>query len=266
MPLQSSGPISFADIRDEFGGTGSVSLINYFRGGVFVDNDTFVTSNVAGGNIPASGPLSLRDFMGTTSGKIYSSIYSSNFSRYNPPANAIRVQVQLTGGGGGSVANANLFGLIRQAAAAGGGGGGYLIQLVVLNQANGDYVSGEVGSGGAGTTALPGAGGAGSSSLIRIRNSQGTVIRSSSSANGGGGGAANSKSGIHFGGTAGLPGGARGTSEYVAVRPNQSIVTGTGGAAGNDVLEGGEGGSARDAGYGLPTAGAGNSGRARLRF
>lgn len=60
MALPSSGPISIQDIVNEFGGSGSHSLSEYYRGGAFVP-DTPTNSN-----IPTSGTISLADFYGAT--------------------------------------------------------------------------------------------------------------------------------------------------------------------------------------------------------
>lgn len=71
MPLQYRGPISFDDIRKEFGGTGQVSLSQYYRNGGRVPNDSFCFQNINGGNIPASSTISFQDFYGTTNGNTY---------------------------------------------------------------------------------------------------------------------------------------------------------------------------------------------------
>lgn len=65
MPIKTSGPINFQDIRDEFGpaGNGPMSLDDYRRGGSFVPNKN------ANSNIPLTGtdlPISLQDFYGAT--------------------------------------------------------------------------------------------------------------------------------------------------------------------------------------------------------
>jgi len=58
MAVKSSGIISIQDIVDEFGGTGSHGLSEYYRGGSFVPN---VDEN---SNVPTSGAISLDDFYG----------------------------------------------------------------------------------------------------------------------------------------------------------------------------------------------------------
>lgn len=57
MAIQSSGAIALQDIEDEFGGTGSVSLSEYYLNGAYVaSNNT---------SVPTSGAISLNDFYGT---------------------------------------------------------------------------------------------------------------------------------------------------------------------------------------------------------
>jgi hypothetical protein len=56
MAIQSSGAITLQDIEDEFGGTGSISLSEYYRDGAYV------TSNNT--SVPTSGSVSLSNFYG----------------------------------------------------------------------------------------------------------------------------------------------------------------------------------------------------------
>ena len=60
MTLQSSGAISLANIQTEFGGDGSPSLSEYYRGGGRVPN---IAANAA---IPTEGQISLFNFYGAT--------------------------------------------------------------------------------------------------------------------------------------------------------------------------------------------------------
>lgn len=53
MALPNSGPISLQDIEDEFGGTGSISISEYYG---------------AASGVPASGTISISDFYGTSAG------------------------------------------------------------------------------------------------------------------------------------------------------------------------------------------------------
>lgn len=72
MTLQSSGAITLQDIEDEFGGTGSISISEYYG---------------ADSGVPGSGTISFSDFYGTSSvidpefnAGSYSSNASSNWS------------------------------------------------------------------------------------------------------------------------------------------------------------------------------------------
>lgn len=58
MALQSSGAISFDNLRNEYGNGGSIALSEMYRGGSFVLNH----SN--NGNVPTSGTISLNNFYG----------------------------------------------------------------------------------------------------------------------------------------------------------------------------------------------------------
>ena len=60
MALPASPPISFSQIKSEFGATGTRSLTEFYRGGSFVPN-TPVNSSV-----PTSGSISLLDFLGAS--------------------------------------------------------------------------------------------------------------------------------------------------------------------------------------------------------
>lgn len=57
MPLQSSGPISLANLQTEFGGANPISISEYYRGGGLV-------SAGASSSIPTSGAISLSNFYG----------------------------------------------------------------------------------------------------------------------------------------------------------------------------------------------------------
>jgi len=58
MALQSSGAISFNNLRTEYGNGGSIALSEMYRGGSFVLNH----SNNSG--VPTSGTISLNNFYG----------------------------------------------------------------------------------------------------------------------------------------------------------------------------------------------------------
>ena len=75
MALQSSGAISFADIRSEFSGSGSISFADVYRGGSLVRAKAGNNSatNLAA-NVPTSGAIDFADFYGQARGfqKTYS--------------------------------------------------------------------------------------------------------------------------------------------------------------------------------------------------
>lgn len=59
MAIPSTGPITMKDIENEYGGSGSISLSEYYRGGQYVPNHTGTSK------IPTSGAISMGDFRGT---------------------------------------------------------------------------------------------------------------------------------------------------------------------------------------------------------
>ena len=63
MTLQSSGPISLANIQTEFGGSNPISLNEYYAGGLYVPAGT----SGVNGAIPSSGQISFANFYGTSS-------------------------------------------------------------------------------------------------------------------------------------------------------------------------------------------------------
>ena len=62
MALPSSGPLTFADIQTEFGGTNPIGLNEYYAGGAVVGEGTSGTY----GAVPSSGTISVQNFYGTT--------------------------------------------------------------------------------------------------------------------------------------------------------------------------------------------------------
>lgn len=57
--------VSLLDLQNEFGGSGIISLSEYYAGGPYVSNPP-PTSNYQTGPIPTSGPISLGCFRGVT--------------------------------------------------------------------------------------------------------------------------------------------------------------------------------------------------------
>ncbi len=72
MALQSSGPISLAQIRGEFGGSIPDSMSEYYRGGAHVDSTPDTAS------IPLSGAISISNFYGTAA-----TVYEYPYANYN---------------------------------------------------------------------------------------------------------------------------------------------------------------------------------------
>ncbi len=60
MPLPASGPISMANIRDEFGDTNPISLNEFYAGGGKVPAGTLGAQGV----VPSSGAISIGTFYG----------------------------------------------------------------------------------------------------------------------------------------------------------------------------------------------------------
>lgn len=60
MAIKTSGPLSIAEIRAEFGGGTPTSLQSYYRGGGLVPN------SAANSNIPTAGPINILQFYGAS--------------------------------------------------------------------------------------------------------------------------------------------------------------------------------------------------------
>lgn len=60
MAISATGAVSLQDVEDEFGGTGAISLSEYYRGNNY---ENAVSGNNTG--VPQSGPISLGNFRGT---------------------------------------------------------------------------------------------------------------------------------------------------------------------------------------------------------
>ena len=76
MALQTSGEISLFDIRDEFGQSNPVNLLDYYRGGGIVPD---VDAN---SNVPTSGAISIQDFYGAMNLSPFT-VYSGSASAPN---------------------------------------------------------------------------------------------------------------------------------------------------------------------------------------
>lgn len=80
MALQTSGPISLANIQTEFGGSNPISLSEYYAGGTYVGAGTSGTN----GAVPSSGTISLSKFYGTSSLKVTASNVFKSASGFTP--------------------------------------------------------------------------------------------------------------------------------------------------------------------------------------
>jgi hypothetical protein len=77
MAIPSSGPITFAQIQTEFGGSNPIGLNEYYRGGAYVPN---IPSN---SGVPTSGAISVSNFYGTNAAFVFNQTISSNTANYN---------------------------------------------------------------------------------------------------------------------------------------------------------------------------------------
>lgn len=161
MPLPGSGAISLQDLRNEFGGSGPISITDFYRGGGLVPNDEFCHNNT----VPANGNIRLENFYKTTNGNNYRTFTST--TTIDVPENVFRFQADIGGGGSGGV---SVRGTGRDCT---GGGGFFWAMLGILSGQVGGYVKGNVyfdyekgdkltvtvGSGGAGIAQSPFTGG-----------------------------------------------------------------------------------------------------------
>jgi len=78
MPVKSSGALSFSDIRAEFGGSGAISLSQYYRGGGRVPLFEDVNASV-----PTSGQISFNQFYSSLNGFVFQQTISGNIQNYH---------------------------------------------------------------------------------------------------------------------------------------------------------------------------------------
>lgn len=153
MTLPTSGPISLTDIQAEFGGSNSLSLNNYYKGGAYV-----LTTDYAP-NVPTSGKISLSDFYGarkTTLTTLTFTVPGDNFIVL--PATVVgNLVITMTGGGGGGGGPDSQPGL--------SGYGGLIVTNAQIPTSAGDIVNAYVGGGG-GAGGSGGGGGGGGGKII----------------------------------------------------------------------------------------------------
>jgi hypothetical protein len=86
MTITTSGPISFRNVSDEFGGTDPIGFDEYYRGGSRVPAGTgigtgaFFQSPATSAQIPTSGPIQLSQFYGTNSAYTFTDVVSANIT------------------------------------------------------------------------------------------------------------------------------------------------------------------------------------------
>jgi len=261
MPIPDIGPVSFGAIRNEFGGTGAVSLSQYYRGGGRVPDDVFCHNNT----IPANGPINFDGFRGTTNGNTFLTYSTPGTYTSSLPLGTLRTQVNVIGGGGGGAGRRySFFG--TYSLAAGGGAGGYCLATQFAIQRNGESLRIVVGGGGSGlvnnVSGTFAQAGSGEQSRVEVLSVVGSVVRSTA-AGGATGGILNSN--INSGGTGGTGGtGCTRNGGNGGRLGNQGVNTVgiAGGTVDSDGVGGGAGGSASTA----PVGNAGSAGRVRIRI
>lgn len=149
MALPLSGPISLTDIQLEFGGTNPVSLIEYYKGGVFVLTTDFAP------NVPSSGTISLSNFYGARKTTLTTLTFTNAGDNFIVmPATIVgNLQITMTGGGGGGGGPDSQPGL--------SGYGGLTLTNSRIPVVAGDVINAFVGGGGGAGGSGGGGGGGG---------------------------------------------------------------------------------------------------------
>lgn len=175
MTISASGSVSFSDIQAEMGGTGAVSLSDYY--------------SVSAG-LPASGSITFDDFRGEQFDVIDIETASGSYSPRANQADFVHIFAVGAGGSGGS-SEIDTSGLTTGVAASGGGGAGGVVHHKLAGASfTGSYTL-TVGSGGVGVTS------AGDHFLAGNAGGNTTVVGSGANltANGGSAGNADEDSG-----------------------------------------------------------------------
>ena len=162
MAIKSSGPISFQDIIDEFGGTGQAGLSEYYRGGSLVPN---TNANI---NIGVQGdPIALSQFYGArkeifftftfqaSGGAGGNGLANGNGSGTNTPGNRTGIMTKakydaLIAAGTTNPAASDFLDYIE-----GGAGGGHGNAGAITGRSGGTTVFGAGGAGGTPNQAAP---------------------------------------------------------------------------------------------------------------
>lgn len=210
MTLKTSGPLSFSELQDEFGGSNPISLSEYRQGGTYVPTGT---TNKDGQYTPGStGVISMGQYYGATD------------TPYTLSVSALIVG----GGGAGGVR----YGVDNAQLNGGGGAGGYISTTVNISKGQSFFIS--IGSGG---TAEP-IPGSGSTTARRDSSSGGNTNAFGYAAWGGGhGGGSDGRVGEGGGSGGGGPGGGGagvypGSTYLSAARQGYDGYYGGGGAGG----------------------------------
>lgn len=268
-------PASLSNIQTEFLGSNPISLSEYYAGGIYV-LPPIPTSIYQTGAIPASGTISIGNFLGVTRAFVFNDVVTSNLSSYSLAARAaaagytgaipILANVTINPGvyvgfwsnnrSGGWPTNSTInlynYGFIVSPGAPGGQG------------ADCDYGPFVYGAGGGGTS------GASFESIYPVNLYNYGVIGTGGGGGGGGGSSANSGSkafsfafGGGGGGGAGFPGAGGGRGGFLVSSPGAFGVGGTGATGSNIAATGIAGGGGAGGGGstdGIGTGGAGGVG------
>lgn len=221
MTLPSSGPLSLADIRGEFGGGTPISINSYYAGGGLVPPGTVGSA----GPVPSSGTIDINVFHGTSKFVGYTHQYFTGSGNEPIPVGSVSVTIHVEGPGGPPGGSQTDFGSDQFASGGGGGSGGYSASSLPISPGNwGQTLSWVVGTPGSSNSTVSGPliGG----TIIGNRGGPGGSAASPTSAGGPGSGGANSSTGNaanaagNNGGSgqqstsSGLPGGVGGAATF----------------------------------------------------
>ena len=197
MTIPSTGSFSFQTLENEFGGTGFISLSEYYR------NGPYTTANNT--NVPTSGLINMGSFRGATKG-----VYMT-------------YEIIGAGGGGGSgwtTANNGTDGQASTLTYTPAGGSSTTITSPGGRGGRGGIQTGW----GAGSNSYYGSGGAGGANSDSSNQTAGYPAPSTSYGAGGGGGGANPFS-ARNGGEGGFAGGTNGTAYNVYAWNSSTYLT-----------------------------------------
>jgi hypothetical protein len=97
MTLPTSGPLTFADIQTEFGGSNPIGINEYYAGGSYVAAGTTGTY----GAVPSSGQISVQNFYGTSAiPPVYiQDVFATNIYTGNDSTQTITNNINISGNG-----------------------------------------------------------------------------------------------------------------------------------------------------------------------